>query len=117
MRVDVRVEDATFLGHVLDAGILVVHDCVVPLARAAKGRCQARFWWQKPNDVSWSSYFGQIDRLIDCRFLLDGIGRQVAPCGVQPHAVLEADDVVGNVAHGLAMVGVIALPTALHLQV
>ena len=32
-------------------------------------------------------------------------------------AVVEADDVVGNAVHGFALVSVIVLPIALHLQI
>uniref|UniRef100_UPI0022B822B0 Bug family tripartite tricarboxylate transporter substrate binding protein n=1 Tax=Rhodoferax ferrireducens TaxID=192843 RepID=UPI0022B822B0 len=45
-----------------------------------------------PISLSWSSFFVQTDRLFDCRFLLESIGWQVAQCGVQPLAVVEADD-------------------------
>ena len=67
--------------------------------------------------MSWSSYFAHADRLFGCRLLLEGIGWQVAQFGVQTHVVVEADDVVGNVARGLGLVGVAALPDALHLKV
>ena len=49
--------------------------------------------------------------------MLESIGWQVAQFGVQPHAVVEVDDVVGDVAHCLGVVGVVALPNTLHLQV
>lgn len=66
--------------------------------------------------VCWSSFFGHRDRLFDCRLLLKGIGRQVAQFGVQPHAVVEAHDIVGDVCHGLGVVGVVALPDPLCLE-
>ena len=66
--------------------------------------------------LSWSSFFGHRDRLFDCRLLLEGIGWQVAQFGVQPHAVVEAHDVVGDVCHGLGVVGVVALPDPLRLE-
>ena len=49
--------------------------------------------------------------------MLEGIGRQVAQFGVQPHAVVEADDVVGDVACGLGVVGIVTLPDTLHFEV
>ena len=49
--------------------------------------------------------------------MLEGIGWQVTQCGVQTHVVVEADDVVSDVAGGLGVVGVVALPDTLHLQV
>ena len=67
-------------------------------------------------NLSWSSYFAHADRLLDCRFMLEGIGWQVAQFGVQPRAVVEADDVVGDIAGGLGMVRIVALPDAFHLQ-
>ena len=57
-------------------------------------------------NMCWSSFFGHNDRLFDCQLLLEGIGWQVAQFGVQPHAVVEAHDVVGDVCHGLGVVGV-----------
>ena len=48
--------------------------------------------------------------------LLEGIGWQVAQFGVQPHAVVEAHDVVGDVCHGLGVVRVVALPDPLRLE-
>ena len=45
------------------------------------------------------------------------MGWQVAQFGVQPLAVVEADDEVRNVVHGFGMVGVILLPNAIHLQI
>lgn len=44
--------------------------------------------------LSRSSYSGHIDRLIDCRSMLEGIGWHVAQCQVQSHVVVEADDVL-----------------------
>ena len=67
--------------------------------------------------VSWSSYFAHPDRLCDCRLMLEGIGWQVAQFGVQTHVVVETDDVVGDVVRGLSVVGVVALPHPLHLQI
>ena len=67
--------------------------------------------------LSWSSNFGHTGRLFDCRLMLEGIGWQVAQFGVQAHVVVEVDDVVGDVAGGLDMVGVVALPDAFHRQV
>src|SRR5450830_153349 len=66
--------------------------------------------------LCWSSFFGHSDRLFDCRLLLESIGWQVAQFGMQSHAVVEANDVVGDVSHGLAVVGVVALPNALRLE-
>lgn len=71
---------------------------------------------KRPCYVCWSSFFGHRDRLFDCRLLLKGIGRQVAQFGVQPHAVVEAHDIVGDVCHGLGVVGVVALPDPLCLE-
>ena len=65
---------------------------------------------------SWSSFFGHRDRSIDCRLLLEGIGWRVAQFGVQPHAVVEGHDVVGDVAHGLGVIGLVALPNPLGLK-
>jgi hypothetical protein len=45
------------------------------------------------------------------------VGRAVAEFGVQPGGVVEVDDVVGDVVDRFGMIGVIALPDALHLQV
>ena len=67
--------------------------------------------------MSWSSYFAHVDRLCDCRLMLEGIGWQIAQSGVQSHVVVEADDVVGNVCGRLGMVGIVTLPNALHLQI
>ena len=67
--------------------------------------------------VSWSSYFAHADRLFGCRLMLEGIGWQVAQFGMQPYAVVKADDVVGDVSCGFRLVGVVALPYPLHLQV
>ncbi len=66
--------------------------------------------------MCWSSFFGHRDRLFGCRLLLESIGWQVAQFGVQPHAVVEANDVVGDVGHGLSVVGVIALPNPFRLE-
>ena len=52
-----------------------------------------------------------------CHVPLISGGRQIAQFRVQPHVVVEADDVLGDVARGLGMVGVVALPDPLHLQV
>ena len=54
---------------------------------------------------SWSSFFGHRERLIDCRLLLEGIGWRVAQFGVQLYAVVEGHEVVGDVAHGLGVIG------------
>ena len=67
-------------------------------------------------ELCWSSFFGHIDRLFDCRSLLEGIGWPVAQFGVQAHAVVEAHDVVGDISHGLGVVGIVALPDALGLE-
>lgn len=64
--------------------------------------------------MSWSSYFAHADRLCDCRLMLEGIGRQVAQCGVLPHAVVETDDVVRDIVRGFGMVGLVVLPNTLH---
>jgi hypothetical protein len=71
----------------------------------------------RAGQVSWSSFFAHSDRSFDCRFLLKGIGWQVAQLGMQTHAVVEADDVVSDVIGGLAVIGVIALPDAFHFEV
>ncbi len=67
-------------------------------------------------NMCWSSFFGHNDRLFDCQLLLEGIGWQVAQFGVQPHAVVKAHDVVGDVHHGLGVVGVVALPGPFRLE-
>lgn len=41
----------------------------------------------------------------------------VAQFGVQPHKVVEVDDVVIHVVDGFAVIGVITLPNPLHLQI
>lgn len=61
-------------------------------------------------------FFAQIDRLFDCRFLLEGIGWQVAQFGVQPLAVVKTDDAVCNVVRGLGVAGVVLLPNAQPLE-
>ena len=50
--------------------------------------------------------------------LLEGIGWQVAQSEMQPHAVVEAHDAVGDVhhGHGLGVIGVVALPDPLRLE-
>ena len=50
---------------------------------------------------------------LNCRLLLEGIGWQVAQFGVQPHAVVEAHDVVGDVRRRFCVVGTVALPAPL----
>ena len=67
--------------------------------------------------MSWSSYFAHADRLFDCRLMLEGIGWQVSQCEVQTRAGVEVDDVVGDVAHGFGVVGIVPLPDALHHRV
>ena len=46
-----------------------------------------------------------------------GIRRQVTEFGVKAGAVVEADDVVGQVARGLGMVGIVVGPDALHFEI
>ena len=89
------------------------------LERSNLERCSQRRWIIdaiRAGLMCWSSFFGHNDRLFDCRLLLKGIGWQVAQFGVQPHAVVEANDVVGDVCHGLGVVGVVALPDPLRLE-
>ena len=59
--------------------------------------------------LSRSSYFGYIQRLIDCRFLLESIGGASCPARSAAAQVVVAEDIVANVAHGLGIVGVITL--------
>ena len=52
-----------------------------------------------------------------CHFpFVDG-GRQIAQYRVQPHAVVEVDDVVSDVILGLGLVGILALPDTFHFEV
>lgn len=85
----------------------------IGLADARRARDEARKQLAKGVDpsaakreVCWSSFFGHRDKLFDCRLLLESIGWQVAQFGVQPHAVVKANDVVGDIGHGLGVVGV-----------
>lgn len=48
-------------------------------------------------------------------FALVGDGRLITQRGMQPHAVVKAHDVVGNVGHRHGMIGVVALPDPLSL--
>ena len=47
---------------------------------------------------------------------IEGIGWQIAQFGTQTYAGVKADDVVRDVARGLRMIGMVALPDSLHLQ-
>ena len=51
------------------------------------------------------------------RAMFKSVGREVAQGRMQSHGVVEVDDVVGNVFHGFSVIGVLALPDPLHLQV
>src|SRR5690606_17330674 len=59
--------------------------------------------------VWWSTNFGHSDRLL-CLASLVVVGRAVAKRRMQARAVVEADDVIADIFHGLGMVGIVALP-------
>ena len=71
-------------------------------------------WIGRTKKLLWLSNFGHIDRLFSCRFEFIRIGRRITQCRVWTDAVVEADDVVGDVSDGFSMVGVVLLPDTLH---
>ena len=52
-----------------------------------------------------------------CRFTLKSVGRQGAQLGVQPDAVIKANNVVGGIDDGLQVMGIVLLLNQLHLQI
>ena len=50
-----------------------------------------------------------------CRFVVGG--SSIAESGMEPDAVVEADDVVGDVSDGFSVIGIVALPNPFHLQI
>jgi hypothetical protein len=79
---------------------------------ACLGRSAGWEWF-----VLWSSLFGHVDGLFGCDCPLVCGVRQVAQGRVAPKRVVEAEDVVGVVLGCLAVIGVVALPQVLGLQV
>ena len=52
-----------------------------------------------------------------CHILLEGDRRDIAKYGMQPGAVVEADDVIDHVFSCFCLIGVRALPDPLHLEI
>ena len=65
--------------------------------------------------VGQSSNFGHLNRVLCCGLPLIRGGRQIALRRMQTDVVVEPDDVIGDVATGFGMVGVVVLPDPLHL--
>jgi hypothetical protein len=65
----------------------------------------------------WSSKFRHIDRIFCCHVpLVDG-GRQIAQNRMQMFAVVEADDVDGDIDSCFGMVGIFPLPYPFHFEI